>query len=165
MKLTSLIVSFLFTLLCAGPGLGQAPSENTPKPTEGTLAEPFSGRIVFHQKLGHVIYDVTVASGVVSGHQFIDSDPKPIADIVGGWFDYKKGRLCLLIQGTAEGIDQKWRSQAQHFSIDLKAKEVTLEHMLYDYGLTADTLPDTPTPRVPHVLDSLDGTVHLVNQD
>ena len=126
--------------------------------TTGNLADPFTGRIVFHQKEGGVSYDVTISNGLVSGRQFLGSEP--IAKFVGGWFDYKKGRLSLLIQGTDKDLAPEWRSQCQQFSIDLKTKEMTLEHMLYSFGETLDTAQPPPTA---HVLDSFDAAVHLVD--
>ena len=131
----------------------------TPARIENEFSGPFSGKIVFHQKDGPVIYNVTVADGQVSGYQSLTFNPKPFAQIVGGWYDFDQGKLSLLIAGTAEGLDPRWRAQAQHFRVDLPGKQLTLEHMLYDYGLTVTSSEDTPTA---HVLDSLDRIEHLV---
>ncbi len=131
----------------------------TPAQIVNEFADPFSGQIVFHQKDGPVVYNVTVTDGQVSGYQSLTFNPAPVAKIVGGWFNFGQGKLSLLIVGTAEGIDPRWRAQAQHFRVDLPARQVTLEHMLYDYGLTVDSSADTPTA---HVLDALDQVEHLV---
>lgn len=131
----------------------------TPARVESEFSGPFSGKIVFHQQDGPVVYNVIVADGQVSGYQSLGSNAKPFAQIVGGWFDFQQGKLSLLIVATAEGIDPRWRAQAQHFRVDLPARQVTLEHMLYDYGQTVHSASDTPTA---HVLDALDRVEHLV---
>ena len=119
--------------------------------------EPFSGRIVFHQADGHITYDLAVTNGKVSGCQRMSGADKPIAQIVGGWFDYPQGRLSVLVQCTDE-MDPKWRSRAQQFEVDPEGRKVTLKSMLYDFGLTLDN-SEIPTA---HVLDTLDKTVNLI---
>lgn len=132
-----------------------------PGQTAVNPADQFTGKIVFHQKDGPTVYDVTLTDGRVSGHEFLGSDPEPIADIVGGWFDHQKGRLSLLIQVTANRVDDRWRSQAQHFKVDPKTKEVTLEHMLYDYGTTLDNAQENLVTA--HILDTFDVSVRPMN--
>ena len=115
--------------------------------------EPFSGAIAFHRSDGHILYDLTVNNGQVRGVQRMDGEKKPI----GGWIDYPTGNLSVLIQG-GDNIEQKWRSQAQQFHVDLSTKTVTLEHMLYGDGLTLEHSDILTT----HVLDALDKTEHLL---
>ena len=113
-------------------------------------ARSFSGRIVFHQRARPLVYDLTVTNGVVTGSQHFGEASESVATVVGGWFEFKTGKLSLLIQGS-DSIDFEYRTQAQQFRVDPKSKEVTLEHMLFGDGLTLETTKLLTS----HVLDSL----------
>ena len=129
-------------------------------PASVDIDEPyrtFSGHLIFHRSDGHIIYDLAIKEGKVSGVQRMDRTEKPIAKVVGGSFDYQSGKLNVLIQGN-DTIDQKWRVQLQQFHVDLPSRTVTLEHMLYGDGLTLEN-SDIMTA---HVLDALDKIEHLV---
>ena len=121
---------------------------------------PFSGAVVFHRSDGHIIYDLTIRNRKVNGVQRMDDGRKPIAKVVGGWFDFETGKLDVLIQGS-ESVDLKWRTQAQQFHVNLSSKTVTLEHMLYGDGLTLEN----SSIMTEHVLDVLDKVEHLVKPD
>lgn len=127
--------------------------------TVATMVEPFSGKILFHQEAVGIFYEVTVTKGIVTGgSQHMRDSDKPIAQIVGGWYDHNAGRLVLLIQLTVGELDSQWLSQSQQFHVDVENKQVTLEHMLHGYGLT----PENSSVATGHMLDSLDGLVRLV---
>lgn len=117
----------------------------------------FSGKITFHDAEDRVRYDLTVTNGQVSGWQYLRDDKKPIAQIVGGWFDFDRRRLSLLIQG-ADHVQAQWRSQLQQFHLDLHHKQVILDHDLHGYGLTNQSAPEGK----PNVLDTLDRIEHLM---
>ncbi len=130
-------------------GCGQGPG--TGSPTASDRASAVAGKLRFHQKGGSLTYEVTVSDGVVTaGMQHFANPQEPVANIVGGWFDSQSGRLCLLIQG-GKVLDEKWRSQAQHFHVDRAKKEITLEHTLYGYGQQLDASMMTA-----HELDEID---------
>ncbi len=150
MKLSTLSALFVWAAFSATPGrLLAAPEPAAEAPSNP--AEAFSGKITFHQKSGELTYELTVTNGKVSGTQHFGDPTKPIAQIVGGWFDERHGTLSLLIQGT-DVPDDKWRAQAQHFTIDVARKDVTLAHALYGHGLTAANT----TMATEHVLDLLE---------
>jgi hypothetical protein len=88
--------------------------EISPAQVLADLPEPFSGRMVFHQKNGNVIYHVTIKDGIVSGYQSHEGSDKPTAYLVGGWYDVQHGKLSVLIQGT-KALSRVWRVQAQQF--------------------------------------------------
>ena len=127
--------------------------------TVATMVEPFTGKILFHCEGTGACYEVTVAKGIVTGglQHMRDSDT-PIAQIVGGWYDHDKARLSLLLQLTSGELDSRWLSQCQQFHVDLANKQVTLEHSLHGYGLALEN----SGVATDHVLDSMDGLVHLV---
>ncbi len=146
-------VSLVAGLVAVGPAATPCSGQ-----TASNVADPFTGKIVFHQKESHISYEVTITDGEVGGRQLLGATP--IAKIVGGWFDYKKGHLSLLLQGATEALPTEWRSQCQQFSIDPTARVVKLEHMLYSFGATLDTPQPLATT---HVLDSFDASVHLTD--
>ena len=119
--------------------------------------EPFSGRLVFHRSDGHIIYDLKIKSGKVSGVQRMDGTERLIAKVVGGRVRFPDREAGPAHQGS-DNIDLKWRVQLQQFHVSLSSKEVTLEHMLYGDGLTLEN-SDIMTA---HVLDTLDKIEHLV---
>ena len=115
-------------LLCAAP---EAVAETAADPSEA-----YSGRIIFHQKGGQLTYELTVTNGKVTGSQHFGDSTKPVAQIVGGWFDGRSGTLSVLIQGT-DVPDDRWRAQAQHFTIDAATRDIT---------------PSTATASLPRIL-------------
>jgi hypothetical protein len=92
----------------------------------------------------------------VTGSQHWRGATKPNCRVVGGWFDFQQGTLSLLLQG-AEHLDSKWRAQVQQFRINRQTKQVTLEYMLYGYGLSNENT----AIQVHHHLDVLDRTENL----
>ncbi len=117
----------------------------------------FSGAMAFHDKGGSVKYDLTITNGQVSGWQYWGDDKEPVGKIVGGWFDFDRRRLSVMIQGS-DHTQAVWRSQLKQFHIDIAAKQVLLDYELYDYGQTLER----PLVGKPHVLDKLDRIDHLV---
>ncbi len=117
----------------------------------------FSGEIAFHEANGNVRYDLIITNGQVSGWQHWRDDEKPVGKIVGGWFDFDRRRLSVLIQG-ADHVEAQWRSQLKQFHIDIAAKQVVLDYELYDYGHRNESSP----VGAPHILDKLDRIEHLV---
>ena len=93
----------------------------------------FSGQIAFHDSAGNVKYDLTITRGAVKGWQYWRDEKKPVAQIVGGWFDFDRRRLSVLIQG-GDHTQAVWRSQLKQFHIDIPARQVICDYELYDYG-------------------------------
>ena len=117
----------------------------------------FSGKIAFHDSAGNVKYDLTVTRGQVRGWQRWRDEKKPVAEIVGGWFDFDRRRLSVLIQG-GDHTQAVWRSQLKQFHIDIPAQQVICDYELYDYGHRNESSP----VGTPNVLDRLDRVEHLV---
>ncbi len=120
----------------------------------------FSGEMAFHDAEGNVRYDLTITNGQVSGWQHWRDDEKPVGQIVGGWFDFDRRRLSVLIQG-ADHVEAQWRSQLKQFHIDLSKRQVVCDYELYDYGRRNEGSP----VGAPNVLDKLDRIEHLVKPD
>ena len=159
MKLPSLLLCLLLGAFAGSTCPAQTAKDASVDQTEATMVEPFTGRILFHQEAEGVFYEVTVTKGIVTGGlQHMRNSDTPIAQIVGGWYDHNAGRLSLLIQLTSGELDSRWLSQCQQFHVDLANKQVTLDHRLHGYGLTAENSGVATT----HVLDSMDGLVRLV---
>ena len=117
----------------------------------------FSGKIAFHDSAGNVKYDLTINKGRVSGWQHWRDEKKPVAKIVGGWFDFDRRRLSVLIQG-ADHVEAQWRSQLKQFHIDIAKREVICDYELYDWGQRNENPPEG----TPNVLDKFDRIEHLV---
>ena len=117
----------------------------------------FSGEMAFHDSADNVRYNLTITDGQVSGWQYWRDDKEPVARIVGGWFDFDRRRLSVLIQG-ADHTQAQWRSQLKQFHIDIKAKQVICDYELYDYGRRNLSSP----VGTPNILDKLDRIEHLV---
>ena len=92
-----------------------------------------------------------MTKGQVSGWQYWRDNKEPVAKVVGGWFDFDRRRLSVLIQG-ADHTQAQWRSQLKQFHLDLAAKQVVCDHELYDYGCRNDQSPVGKS----NVLDRLD---------
>lgn len=93
----------------------------------------------------------------MSGWQHWRDDEKPVAKVVGGWFDFDRRRLSVLIQGAGH-VEAQWRSQLKQFHIDIPKRQVILDNELYDYGHRNEGSPVGK----PHILDKLDRIEHLV---
>ena len=117
----------------------------------------FSGAMAFHDPGGIVKYDLIITKGQVSGWQYWGEDKEPVGKIVGGWFDFDRRRLSVMIQGS-DHVQALWRSQLKQFHLDIAAKQVILDYELYDYGKTIEN----PLVGKPHILDKLDRIEHLV---
>ena len=156
MKTTFLILGLALAALTATPGYGEEDTAWSER-VDAATAYTFSGKMVFHDNLGNVRYDLTVTNGQVTGAQYWKDEAKPVGEIVGGWFDFERGRLSVLIQG-ADHVRATWRSQMKQFHLDLPARQLTLEYELYNYGETREPLLLTS----PHILDVLDRVEHLV---
>jgi hypothetical protein len=142
---------FALTTLFLLAGCGQSSKPGSSAASDRAGASAVVGKIKFHQKGGSLTYEVVISNGVVTaGIQHFANPREPVANLVGGWFDAPSGRLCLLVQAS-KVLDEKWRSQAQHFRLDSNKKTVTLEHVLYDYGRTLD-----PSMMTEHVLDEVE---------
>ena len=151
-KSTLLIPLLTLAHLATSDCLGLDAADNKPAATVIPIGQRFSGKIVFHQKAGTLTYEISVADGqITTGAQHFGDRSKPVAAIVGGWFDAANNRLTVLIQGTAVAED-KWRAQAQQFLVNPRKKTVTLEHALYHYGLDMTV----SAPFAAHVLDSIE---------
>ena len=133
------LLCLIFGAFVGSHCLAQTAKDASADQTVATMVEPFSGKILFHQESTGVFYEVNIAKGIVTGglQHMRDSDT-PIAQIVGGWYDHNAGRLVLLIQLTSGDLGSRWLSQCQQFYVDLANKQVTLDHMLHGYGLTAE---------------------------
>jgi hypothetical protein len=143
----------LLTIATSTPTSAPGQPRGEDRAAEAGRPDPgrFSGSLMFHQKGGRLTYQLSISGGRVTGGSQHFGDPsKPIAEIVGGWYDHRRGTLSLLIQGI-DVPDDKWRAQAQHFRIDPANKKVILEHTLYGHGITATTEPLFGE----HVLDHL----------
>ena len=161
MKTTLLAFSFILTLSGVAHGGDHDPLDLPSNRVDAATAYTFSGKIVFMQKGSNVIYDLAVARGQVSGYQYWPGESRTVGRIVGGWFDFDQGKLCLLIQG-ADHVQAKLRSQMQQFHLDADAREVTMEHALYEYGLTTEN-SEFNTAHTLMGLDRIDGKVeHLL---
>ena len=161
MKIVPLAFAFILTMSAVAYGDDHAPLDLPSNRVDAATAYIFSGKIVFLQKESNVIYDLTVAHGQVSGYQYWPGDDRPVGRIVGGWFDFGEGKLCLLIQG-ADHVQARLRSQMQQFHLDVGTREVTMEHALYEYGLSTENSKFN-TAHVLMVLDRIDGEVeHLL---
>ncbi len=136
--------------------LAQAEDERGSRLDAATLYT-FSGEIAFHDSAGDVRYDLTVTNGQVGGWQHWRDEQKPVARIVGGWFDFERRRLSVLIQG-ADHVEARWRSQLKQFHIDIAKRQVVCDYELYDYGRRNDSSP----VGTPNILDKLDRIEHLV---
>lgn len=117
----------------------------------------FSGDMAFHDSVGNVRYELTITKGQVSGNQYWRDDKEPVAKVVGGWFDWDRRRLSVLIQG-ADHTQAQWRSQLKQFHVDIGKRQVVCDYELYDYGRRNENSPVGP----PNVLDKLDRIEHLV---
>lgn len=117
----------------------------------------FSGDMAFHDSAGNVRYELTITNGQVSGSQYWRDDKEPVAKIVGGWFDFERRRLSVLIQG-ADHTQAQWRSQLKQFHLDIGKRQVVCDYDLYDYGRHNESLSTS----APHILDKLDRIEHLV---
>ena len=117
----------------------------------------FSGAMAFHDSDGNVHYELTVTNGQVSGNQYWRDDKEPVAKIVGGWFDFERRRLSVLIQG-ADHTQAQWRSQIKQFHLVIGKRQVVCDYDLYDYGRHNESL----STAAPHILDKLDRIEHLV---
>ena len=60
----------------------------------------FSGEMAFHDSRDNVRYELTITNGQVRGLQYWPGEKVPVGTIVGGWFDFERRRLSILIQGT-----------------------------------------------------------------
>ena len=164
MKITHLTLALVFTMFFAAYGGDHDPLDLPSNRVDAATAYTFSGKIVFLQKDSNVVYDLTVTHGQVSGYQYWPGEDRPVGRIVGGWFDFGQGQLCLLIQG-ADHVQARLRSQMQQFHLDVGTREVTMEHSLYEYGLTTENSKFN-TAHVLMVLDRVDGKVeHLLKSD
>ncbi len=119
----------------------------------------FSGEMVFHDSGGNVKYELTITDGQVKGWQHWRHDKKPVGEIVGGWFDFDRHRLSLLIQG-ANHVQAQWRSQLQQFNFDIGKRQVFLDYELYDYGRNESSVEGRTL-----ILDKLDRLEHLVKSN
>lgn len=117
----------------------------------------FSGELAFHDSDGNVRYDLVITNGQVHGWQHWRDEAKPVGEIVGGWFDFDRRRLSVLIQG-ANHVEAQWRSQLKQFHIDVPKRQVICDYELYDYGRRNESSP----VGTPNVLDRLDRIEHLV---
>ena len=106
--------------------------------------------MVFHDAEGNVRYDLTITNGQVKGWQHWRDEEKPVAEVVGGWFDFDRRRLSVLIQG-ADHVQAQWRSQLRQFHLDIPKRQVILDYDLHDYGNRNETSPVGQ----PNILDAL----------
>jgi hypothetical protein len=137
-----------------GPEKGATPRrEGGGTKRGGKMRDAFSGKIRFHQSGGKLTYDLTVDHGRVNGTEHFGDADRPVAHIVGGWFDRDGETLSLLIEGS-DGANERWRVQAQQFTVNPEAKTVTMEHALYGKGLTSENSKLT----IDHTLDLLEAS-------
>ncbi len=114
----------------------------------GKMRDAFSGKLRFHQNGGKLIYDLVIDHGRVHGTEHFGDADHAVAHIVGGWYDREGKTLSLLIEGS-DGANERWRVQAQQFTLNPEEKTLTLEHALYGKGLTSENSKLT----IDHTLD------------